>query len=314
LLAVLFLVAGASAAASQTETTSRLTTAPTGWVQVAYRNAELFIPASWYVLYDSPPCPVRKVAGEMFVNPKSGVFHCPEVPASGPKTTVSVGPPRPSNSTPDGHPLNINGFLVYPFPAGSQSTYMVPSLHVEIMVSGPLGQRVLRTLNQSPRAEVLAPGVTPTAPSSWQVVSFAGLMFSVPTGWPIIHDQVVNVPGNPCRVLGVAFGQTEVSLSTDARPFIRNFMCALLPPTPYVAADTVQVDSGLQGSPFVTLSFSIRCLKLHGLTICPSVTPAFSILFLRVTVPGRDKSVLVSLGLAGDGSVARTILYSLRAA
>ncbi|MGA3354583.1 MAG: hypothetical protein ABSD85_15580 [Acidimicrobiales bacterium] len=37
-------------------------------------------------------------------------------------------------------------------------------------------------------------------------------------------------------------------------------------------------------------------------------------LFLKVTVPGRSKPVYVSIGLAGNGMVARTILYSLRAA
>ena len=31
-------------------------------------------------------------------------------------------------------------------------------------------------------------------------------------------------------------------------------------------------------------------------------------------VPGRSKPVFVSIGLAGNGMVARTILYSLRAA
>jgi hypothetical protein len=310
---VMLLAAGASAAASQTRTASRLATTPSGWVPVAYANAELFIPSNWYVLYDSPPCPTRKAPGEMFVNPKAGVFHCPELPVSGPRTVVSLGA-KQSSSTSYGHPLNINGFLVYPFPADSQNSYVVPSLGVEITVSGPLGPRVLHTLNGSPRAEVLTPGAAPSVPSSWQVVSFAGLMFSVPTNWPVVHNQVVNVPGNPCRVLGVAFGQTEVSLSTDARPFIRNFMCALLAPTPYVATDTVQVDSGLQASPFVTFSFSNHCLKLHGLTVCTSATPGYSILFFRVTIPGRAKALLVSLGLAGDGTVARTILYSLREA
>jgi hypothetical protein len=32
---------------------------------------------------------------------------------------------------------------------------------------------------------------------------------------------------------------------------------------------------------------------------------------LKVTVPGRVKPVIVSIGLAGNGMVARTILYSL---
>jgi hypothetical protein len=35
---------------------------------------------------------------------------------------------------------------------------------------------------------------------------------------------------------------------------------------------------------------------------------------LKVTVPGRTMPVVVSIGLAGNGMVARTILYSLRAA
>jgi hypothetical protein len=59
---------------------------------------------------------------------------------------------------------------------------------------------------------------------------------------------------------------------------------------------------------------SANCLDLHGLTVCPATSPDYSILVLRVTVPGRTKPVYVSIGLAGDGMVARTILYSLRAA
>ena len=64
----------------------------------------------------------------------------------------------------------------------------------------------------------------------------------------------------------------------------------------------------------VTLAFSKQCLGLHGLTVCPATSPAYSILVLKVTVPGRSKPVYVSIGLAGNGMVARTILYSLRSA
>ena len=76
----------------------------------------------------------------------------------------------------------------------------------------------------------------------------------------------------------------------------------------------VQVDSGLRTEPNVTPAFSPHCLQLHGLTACPATSPAYSILVLKVTVPGRAKPVFVSVGLAGNGVVARTILYSLRAA
>jgi len=83
-------------------------------------------------------------------------------------------------------------------------------------------------------------------------------------------------------------------------------------PTPQQPENGVQVDSGLRTEPTVTLSLSALCLVLHGLTACPATSPAYSILVLRVNVPGRDKPVFVSIGLAGNGMVARTILYSLR--
>jgi hypothetical protein len=76
----------------------------------------------------------------------------------------------------------------------------------------------------------------------------------------------------------------------------------------------VQVDVGTKTLSEWNLNivFSKHCLKLHGLTACPATSPAYSILIFSVTVPGRSKPVLVSIGLAGNGMVARTILYSLK--
>ncbi len=119
--------------------------------------------------------------------------------------------------------------------------------------------------------------------------------------------------GAICREQGVAFVGTTVTLSTDVRPFVVP-LCPRALPTPQQPNNAVQVDSGLRTEPTVTLSFSTHCLDLHGLTACPATSPAYSILVLRVTVPGRTKPVFVSIGLAGSGMVARTILYSLRAA
>jgi hypothetical protein len=36
-----------------------------------------------------------------------------------------------------------------------------------------------------------------------------------------------------------------------------------------------------------------------------------AILVLKITVPGHKKPVFVSIGLAGNGMIARTTLYSL---
>jgi hypothetical protein len=286
---------------------------PADWVPVAFGDAQISVPATWWVLYDSPPCPTGSPPGEVFVSPPPGFFACPLEIAPGPSTTVRFGPPTSPLSTVLGHPEVINGIFVYPYPTGPQSSYLVPSLSVEITVDGPLGQRVLHTLTWSPRSVVLAPGSSPAIPSSWRYVSFAGLRFSVPANWPIARTQVTPGLGAICRTRGVAFVGTTVKLSTDARPFLVPF-CPRGAPTPQRPANGVQVDAGLRTEPMVTLSISARCLVLHGLTSCPATLPAYSILVLRVNVPGRDKPVFVSIGLAGNGMVARTILESVRPA
>jgi hypothetical protein len=284
---------------------------PAGWVPVAYGDAQVSVPSTWWVLYNSPPCPTGSPPGEVFVNPPPGVFACPLEIAPGPSTTVRFGPPTSPHSTVLGHPEVINGIFVYPYPTGPQSSYLVPSLGVEITVDGPLGQRVLRTLTWSPRSVVLASGTAPPVPSSWHSVTFAGLQFSVPPNWPITQTEVTPGLGAICRQQGVAFAGTTVTLSTDRRRLLAVF-CPRMSPTPQPPENGVQVDSGLRTEPTVTLSLSAHCLVLHGLTACPATSPAYSILVLRVNVPGRDKPVFVSIGLAENGMVARAILDSLR--
>ncbi|MGO9962952.1 MAG: hypothetical protein ACLPUG_05910 [Acidimicrobiales bacterium] len=288
-----------------------LSATPAGWVPVDFGNAQVSVLPTWWVLYDSPPCPTGSPAGEVFVNPPPGVFACPLEIAPGPGTTVRFGPPTSPNSTVLGRPETINGIFVYPYPTGPQSSYLVPSLGVEVTVDGPLGQRVLHTLTWSPRAVVLAQGSVPSVPSSWRYVSFAGLRFSAPANWPITRTDVTPGLGAICREQGVALAGTTLTLSTDTRPRLIAF-CPRMFPTPQQPENAVQVDSGLRTEPTVTLSLSAHCLVLHGLTSCPATSPAYSILVLRLNVPGRDKPVFVSIGLAGNGMVARTILYSLR--
>ncbi|MGO8877341.1 MAG: hypothetical protein ACLQNG_16445 [Acidimicrobiales bacterium] len=184
-------------------------------------------------------------------------------------------------------------------------TYLVPSLGVQITVSGSLGSRVLDTLTRSPRDIALAAGPAPPVPSSWHPVTFAGVRFSVPADWSIQRTQTWNI----CGPLPVALWK-EVVLDTD-RVFLR-LPCAFSQ-FAVMPADGVRVDSGRQG-PTGPFSPGGTCLHSDGLTACPSSTPDYSILVLKVTMPGRATRVNVSIGLAGSGMVARTILYSLRAA
>jgi hypothetical protein len=302
-----------------------LSATPKGWTPVAYGDAQISVPASWHVLYDSSACLSGSPAGDVYVNPSGGFCSAKGTPKG--KTTimlVSVNPNRYQPPTSYGQRLVINGLPVYALysfvPTPNGGSYLVPSLGVEIEIEGPLATRVVDTLSRSPRIVALASGPAPTVPSSWRSVTFAGLQFSVPADWPMNRTQTTpNLGGSDCQAQSAAFFRTVVTLSTDTFPLIIA-TCLYSPPTLQSPPDAVQVDSGSRwaSSAPVSLSkppvaFSKHCLDLNGLTACPATSPAYSILVLKVTVPGRSNPVYVSIGLAGNGMVARTILYSLRA-
>lgn len=230
------------------------------------------------------------------------------------KTTVVLSQASPGE-IPTSVPAEIiNGLRVYTYPAGLRGSNLVPALGVAITVSGPLAQRVLHTLTWSPRSVALAMKPTASVPSSWQSVSFDGLAFSVPASWPVTRTSVANTLGPQCSQYGTELSDLgpEVSLSTDTNSGFT--FCAPIPPVARGPGNGVDVDKGANSpEAAIRASFSKGCLKLHGLTACPATTWPYSILVLRVTVPHNPKVVYVSIGLAGNGMIARTILYSLRA-
>ena len=295
-----------------------LSATPAGWVPVAYGDAQISVPSTWWVLYNSSACQAGSPVGDLYINPSGGFCSAKGTPKG--ETAITLVPLNEKEyqlPSAYGQRQVINGIVVYELysfsPTPSGGTYLVPSLGVEIETAGPLANRVADSLTRSPRAVALASGTAPPVSSSWQQVTFAGLRFSVPANWPITRTQATPSLGAICKTLGVAFASTTMTLSTDVRPLLPP-PCAYFPPTPQQPENGVQVDSGLRTEPMVTLSFSDHCLVLHGLTACPATSPPYSILVARVNVPGRDKPVFVSIGLAGNGLIARTILYSLRPA
>jgi hypothetical protein len=218
----------------------------------------------------------------------------------------------------------LNGVRVYRLlTAVTYAGYYAASLGVEVIAQGPLAKRILATLTRSPRAMALASGSTPAVPPDWKTLTYHGLSFAAPARWPVTRTSYNYGVGDPCNTPGVDFfnegvGGGEVVLSTDR--FLAGFSCsARRNPGPVYPGDGVEVDAGSKtlselAAEGLHLAFSKHCLDLHGLAACPATLPAYSILVLKVTVPGHKQPVYVSIGLAGNGMVARTILYSLRAA
>jgi hypothetical protein len=229
---------------------------------------------------------------------------------------VSV-PNPPSDAFVEKKSILLNGVRVHRLlTAGTYVGYYAPSLGAEVIAQGPLAQRVVATLTRSPRTVALASGRTPAVQSDWKTMTFQGLAFAAPESWPLTRTSDNLGIGQPCSTPGVALWLPGVVLSTDVKNYFYLCPAPVRPPGPKAPQEGIQVDAGSH-----TLSqwnlhivFSTHCLSLHGLTACPATSPAYSILVLKVTVPGRLKPVYVSIGLAGDGMVARTILYSLRVA
>jgi hypothetical protein len=74
-------------------------------------------------------------------------------------------------------------------------------------------------------------------------------------------------------------------------------------------------------SPFEGPDFSGNCLSVNGLSACPaapgngaSAVDYSGYLLFKVTVLGVSSPVAVEIGLGENGTIARTILYSMRAA
>jgi hypothetical protein len=295
---------------------------PSGWVPVAYGNVEVSVPPTFSVLYPGwNDCGATSFPDVLELGlPTLSRVGCGAAPPRLPATTVQI---RYGHSTfqLEAMPSTvINALSADPLVdhiTRKVVGYYVPALGTEVIGSGPLAGTILHTLTRSPRAVVLAPGSAPSVPSGWHTVNFDGLAFEAPTSWLVTPTALSGDDvGRLCSNWGVVLTNTEIALSADQESANGSANCQPIPPwSKYQQPlNGVEVDGGNLVKFPVTLAFSKQCRYLHSLTVCPATTPDYSILVLKVTVPGRATPVLVSIGLAGNGMVARTILYSLRAA
>jgi hypothetical protein len=100
----------------------------------------------------------------------------------------------------------VNGFAVSKLAQGpASSTWEVPSLQVQLVVSGGSAQKVAGTLEASPLQEILTGSFPTPVPSTWQSVTLDGFQARVPAGWPT-HQIVVTTTGNSTSIAGLPPG------------------------------------------------------------------------------------------------------------
>jgi hypothetical protein len=276
---------------------------PPGWAPVANGAAQLSVPGDWFL--ETPGTTVcGNNDGVVFVGepasqlpPSQGCQPFSNVVAMFPLSTVP-------NEFKDERPTLVNGVPVFLGPNDvTLLTYFVPALGEEVMASGPLASQVLGTLTHSPLSVVLAAGGAPTVPTSWQEVSFEGIRFKVPDSWPT-RTQGWPWCSTGVTSTGVVLGVFDSASSVIAPP------C----PAPMATAASQAGHDGVLAAvgPYSPLpSTPARpCFALRHVSVCTSRTSGTAIDLVISPVEGQR--VYMEIGLAGNGMVARTILYSLQ--
>ncbi len=268
---------------------------PPGWVPIDYGDAQVSVPSSWTLLVNG--C-LRPSQGTVFL---FGLSVSEKMTCGSGGDFVDLGP---GSANAKGAVSVVNGIKVY----NSKGEWNVPSLGVELSLTGHLSTRVVATLTHSPRSVALATGSAPPIPASWQRVGFGGMSIAIPGNWT--EGRTRSWGG--CGLLDLSLTSPPAAVLTTGTSVIR-LPCPLvlaLPVAPPV--DGLVIDPGPYG-PLQSESTFGPCLHIDNLTACPTTTDVYGVLVLAVHIPGKSTPVDVEIGLAGNGMVARTILYSMRA-
>jgi hypothetical protein len=297
------------------------TTGTSAWgplAAVAYGNAQLRVPENWPVVAPGatscgtgPGRPGGMGTGVVLLGAFGTSAWCP--PADGTSAPqvaniVRLGP------LPAGEPaftslpkIVRNGITLYEGVLHGRipgRVYLVPSLGVELMASGPNTVAVLAGIGASVRSAVLAhgPGVAPT---SWHRLHFSGLSFAVPPTWAVTRSAYVY----DCQLQDddIALGSPpQVTLDTDTNDLA--LPCPYFLP-PLVAADGLVVAEGSAKAPN-TRPPGALAIRVNGLSAFVDPSSPLSVLVVDVKVPGRSIPVQVHIGL-GDAATAAEVLGSI---
>ena len=146
-----------------------LSATPSGWVPIAYGDAQVSVPPTWLVFYRQSDCATIP-PGLLAIQPPGGRPWCgpgnsfanPAQRPKPPKSIVTIDPQLGTYHLPALPSVVIHGIALYSLTRGERLStvrYLVPALNVIIATTGPVARvAVLDTLSPSPRAAVLSQG------------------------------------------------------------------------------------------------------------------------------------------------------------
>jgi hypothetical protein len=279
---------------------------PRGWAPVAYGDAQISVPASWYLEGLGTSVCGGGVKGMVFVGTVQSGSYFRRMGCGLTTNVASIGaiPPARAVSSPAS---TVNGIGVVPVPGPrGYLVFLVPTLHVRVMARGPLANRILGTLTRSPLSVVLASGRPFPVPPGWRWHAFGALRFAAPMGWSVERDKWWG--GCP---FGMAAETVRLSTATEFSdpscptqlPQVGSLQAQ---PGIVVGAGRFAVQNARQGQ-------KVSCAHQHGMRICMLRPGESSAVLTLLVYSGRGgKSALVEIGLGDNGSTARTIFESIR--
>jgi len=297
-----------------------------GRLELAFGEVELSIEPDWTVSYDEAApelnCPTQPTLVLVtFTSPSPGNAPRPEC-GGGPATTTVVAW-YPAVARLGRAPLkSVNGIEVEgPVPRGRWSEYSLPAEHYVFYAEGPEATAIVRTISYSARASLAHLTSAPPAPKTWKHVTADGLRFAVPASWPVSQRS---------GQLGCEFGAPLWDVPGAAviyhgrqssRGGCSGYFGSLSGPAfdeyPQFWGDGVVVSSPAVEPLGTSALWGIApqsdvCSHAHGLMICPAAgdNTLYGPALFTVERPGSQQVVGLTVGLAGDGSVARTIIGS----
>jgi hypothetical protein len=310
-------VAAATTAAGGTATGTTAADVGNGtWAHpepVAFGDAQLDVPASWPVVDPgTSTCQGGSVTpGVVLLGAFGTSSWCP--PGTGqnlgqPVNLVRLGP-LPADEPPVSSMARMsrNGVTLYLGTLHGRiagPVYLVPSLGVELMATGPEAAEVLASIRPSVRERVMSTGPR-TAPASWHRFSFAGLSFAVPPTWPTRSSAYV---------YDCALQDDDIVLAAPASVVLDTDTNDMALPCPYffparAAANGLVVDEGSAKAPN-TVPSGATVLHVNGLKAFLAPDDDLAVLDLAIQVPGRTIPVEVHIGL-GDPVTASRALGSI---
>ena len=284
---------------------------PAGWAPVPYRNAQLSVPgSSWLV--EAPQqfqCGLGDWDGMIFTGVTPGFPKGWNCGVTANQAWILPAGKIPKGLTHRKPSAVLGGIPVYRLTSAKGTTaYLVPELGVRIGARGKLAARVLATLTRSPLDVVLRAGSAARVPAGWTWRQFGGLTFATPRSWSLQRED----QWSSC---GTGLWPSALLLIDATKPPM------YLPcPLQFQNASNDEAEPGLvvvtgkYAATSVGESYG-HCQSRRGVRIClSSVTGqgglSAGVLIFSVTRPHQAATYFL-LGLSGSGASARAVFDSI---